>query len=68
MKQTVFSSNLVQTAGSAGLDHTTKLILSKDFWKFIVSTICLMTVTLLLALGWRKVWPTIRRQLRHADI
>jgi hypothetical protein len=70
MEKTIFSSNLVQSAGSEGSDQTTTVALSRDFWKFIVFSLCLMIATLLLAigwrLGWRRFWPILRRKLKLA--
>jgi hypothetical protein len=70
MKKTIFSSNLVESVGSEGSDQTTTVVLSRNFWKFILSSVCLMIATLLLAIGWRfgwrRLWPVLRRKLKRA--
>lgn len=70
IEKTIFSSNLVQSVRVGGPEQPTKIILSQDFWKFILFSVCLMIATLLLAIGWRFGWrrfsPFLRRRLNCA--
>jgi hypothetical protein len=61
--KTVFSSNLVQNVGTNGVYESTHLVLSRDFWKFPVFTICLLIATIFFAFGLRRFWSILYKRL-----